>query len=188
MNILYAGGYRKRFKKVVVSMTSYKPSSVLELCFGDLFIAEYCAKNNINWIGVDMNNYFVSLGKKKNYNVYNADISALAELPTSEMCVIIGSLYHFKNEINILLTKMLQSTATIIVSEPIKNMTNSNNLFGWIARKSANTGKGDVSFRYTESTFLEMLKCESMKLNFSYTIVDYYKKDIIISIKKNGKS
>ena len=187
MNLLYIGGYKTRFYKVIKLINEYKPADILELCFGDTIIAEYCTKGNIKWTGFDFNEHFILKATSKKYNVKIVDLSNVSSFPKSEMCLMIGSLYHFHDEINSLLSKMLISSKTIIISEPIKNLSDRKNIIGWIARKSANAGKGNVPFRYNEIALLNMLNEESKKLSFHYKIIDYYKKDIIIAIEENGK-
>ena len=81
---------------------------------------------------------------------------------------------------------MLETSNTLIISEPIKNFSERDSWIGAIAKRSANAGKGDEHFRYNETTLPEMLKEESKKLNFSFKIIDFYKKDSIIVIEKNG--
>lgn len=185
MNLLYTGGYKRRFKKVLKLLKELHPKSILELCFGDIFIAEYCKMNNIKWKGYDLNTHFVSEAKKKNYDAECVDLSEVLEFPKSEICLMIGSLYHFNGEVESILTKMLKSSTLLIISEPIMNLSAHKNIIGWLARKSANAGNGNVPFRYNKESFLRLLDEEGRKLNFNYTILDYYKKDIIVALKKN---
>ena len=188
MNLLYSGGYKKRFQQIKQLIKTYNTTEILELCFGDILIAKFCKENNIKWFGYDLNEYFVSKAKNKSYEAKCVDLSTISELPTMEICLIIGSLYHFHEEIHFLLSKMLNSSKIIFISEPIKNLSNSKNIIGWIARKSTNAGKGKIPFRYRENSLLEMLNEESKKLSFSYKIIGYYKKDIVLVIEKNGKN
>ena len=186
MNILYTSGYKQRFKKVINVIDYYKPKSLLELCFGDVFIANYCKSKNIKWTGIDMNDHFVEHAKRKDFNATCADLLSFSELPKADVCVMIGSLYHFHKDTHTLLFKMLQASDTIIISEPVKNLSDKNNLAGRIAKRSANAGKGDEQFRFNEITLKQLLESEAKKLNFNFKIVDSYKKDCIITIKKNG--
>ncbi|MGQ0829903.1 MAG: hypothetical protein ACT4ON_16070 [Bacteroidota bacterium] len=186
MNILYVLGYKQRFEKVIKIIEHYKPKSVLELCFGDVFIAEYCKVNGIEWTGIDLNKSFVDNAVRKGLNARSADLLNLSELPKAEVCVIMGSLYHFYTDVHMLLSKMLEASDKIIISEPVKNLSDQKNLLGRIAKRSANAGKGDETFRYTEKTLQKLLEEESKKLNFSFKAIDSYKKDSIITIEKNG--
>lgn len=186
MNVLYSSGYKKRFEKVIQIIEDWKPGSLLELCFGDVIIASYCKLNNIKWTGIDCNPTFVKHAIGKNLDAKEADLLKLPEFPKADVCVMMGSLYHFKMEIHSLLSKMLSATDKIIISEPVKNLSDQKNVVGWIARRSANAGSGHEFFRYNQSGLLEALEEESKKLNFSFKVIDFYKKDLIITIEKNG--
>ncbi len=186
MNMLYTSGYKKRFDGIIRILKEYKPKQVLELCFGDVLIAEFCKSNAIEWHGFDSNAYFVRQAKLKGFNADGVDLLSIAKLPEADICIMIGSLYHFHEDIHNTLDKILKSSTKIIISEPIKNLSDQKNFIGWFARKSANAGKGDEQFRYNENSFKEMLREESVKLNFTFTVVGYYKKDIIAVLEKNG--
>jgi hypothetical protein len=186
MNVLYTAGYKNRFEKVILVLKKLKPSQVVELCFADIFIAEYCKSKGIGWQGFDSNEYFVKRARSKGFNAENIDLSVISKLPKADAYVIMGSLYHFSESDNNILAKMLESSNKIIISEPIKNLSDQKGVIGWIAKKMSNAGKGDEGFRYNITTFKEMLEAESLKLNFTFTVVDFYKKDIIVVIEKNG--
>jgi hypothetical protein len=186
MNILYSLGYAKRFGKVISVIEQYKPASILELCFGDIYIAQYCKENNIKWTGIDVNNAFVNRAKERGFDASCIDLLKEDELPKAEVCVIIGSLYHFHDQTHLLLGRMLKASKIIVISEPVKNLSEQNNWIGYIAKKSANAGKGNEHFRFNEYSLQEMLKREGKFLNFTFKTIDYYKKDIIIVIEKNG--
>lgn len=188
MNVLYTSGYKQRFEQVERVIENYKPKSVLELCFGDIFIAEYCKSKNISWVGIDSNTNFVSYAKRKGFDGRCIDLLSLSKLPKADVCIIIGSLYHFHNDVNLFLSRMLEMSDTLIISEPIKNLSDQKGLIGWIAKKSANAGKGDEHFRYNQVTLIEMLNKEAQQLNFNFKVISFYKKDIIIVIEKNGNN
>ena len=188
MNILYTSGYKKRFAKVIRIIDHHQPLSILELCFGDVLIAAHCKKNGIQWTGIDLNKNFVNHAKRKGFNAKSADLTNLTALPKAEICVMVGSFYHFYNNAHNVLSKILEASNKIIISEPVKNLSDQNNLLGRIARISANAGKGNEQFRYNEITLQKLLEEESKTLHFSYKVIDFYKKDIIITIKKNGSN
>ena len=64
MNVIYTGSYKKRFDAIMKCIATYKPGTVLELCFGDTIIANYCKQKNINWFGIDINETFVNRATK----------------------------------------------------------------------------------------------------------------------------
>jgi len=70
MNVIYGGSYRARFELITRFVANNKISSVLELCFGDIIIAEYCKQLNINWKGIDINLGFTEYAKKKDTTLH----------------------------------------------------------------------------------------------------------------------
>ena len=53
MTLLYKGRYRARFARVAALLRD-EDQTVLELCFGDVAIAEYCRSHGKSWIGLDV--------------------------------------------------------------------------------------------------------------------------------------
>lgn len=181
MNLLYSGNYYKRFD-VIRKLISGK--NVTELCFGDTVIADYCSKNNIGWVGYDVNPVFVKNAVKKNFNAFVADINSLENVSASDVCLMAGSLYHFQPDPARILKKMLQIASEIIISEPVINLSDREGIIGKLARVSANVNGKQHSFRFTEDSLLEFLNEQSRKLNFNYTVAARISKDIIIIINK----
>ena len=189
MNILYAGNYKKRFSKIIDVIEQEAPKSVLELCFGDTFIAAYCSKKNIVWTGIDINEHFVERATKKGFKAICSDILLPGSFGTNDLCLISGSLYHFNPSQRIdLFQKMLSASKKIIICEPIRNLSDQKGLIGFIARRSANAGKGNEHFRYNEQSLQAVLHELGKILGFTHKVVGVIKKDIIIVIEKNGNS
>jgi hypothetical protein len=185
MNILYTFGYRKRLDLVKQRLAQIKPGSVLELCFGDTLLAAYCKRNNISWHGIDANPYFVNAAVKRGFGAVQEDLSARAALPVADVVVMTGSLYHFHANVTGMLKKMLDAAKMeVIISEPVKNLSSQGGVLGFIAKRSANAGKGEEDFRYNESTFMKMLEEKSAELGFTSSVLGRYKKDIIVSLSK----
>ena len=185
MNMLYSGGYRKRFNKIKILLETFKPLVVLELCFGDTYLASYCRKNHIQWKGIDINSVFVNSAIRKGYDARQADLVSLTTLPKADVCIMCGSLYHFNGNVQRLLQLILSSAPLFIISEPVKNLAAAKGIIGKIAQMLSNAGKGKESFRYDETSLIQMLNRECKILFFTYEIVGYFKKDILIAIKKN---
>ena len=183
MNLLYFGKYKKRFNDII-KLFNTKITSVNELCFGDIYVANFCKKNNIKWAGFDINEDFIDYATKKGYNAKCQDIMKLDNLPKADICIIAGSLYHFYDNVEQVFKLMLNSSGTIIISEPIKNFSSSTGILGKIARISANAGKGNETFRYNKKSFIELIKNMKNKFNFDYRII-YEKKDILIIIEND---
>ena len=181
MQILYGFGYRKRFKKVT-KLFPLQTKTVSELCFGDIYIAEYCRGNKIEWTGFDINSYFVKRAKKKGFNAIQQDIVKANQISEADVCVMIGSLYHFNDIIESFLIKIINIAPVIIISEPVKNITSNENWIGKLAAFMTNAGKGAETFRFNKDIIIKTMNLYSKKLNFTYSIVSI-DRDIIIKIE-----
>jgi hypothetical protein len=189
MNALYLGNYKNRFLKIIEVIEQESPNSIVELCFGDTFIAAYCHKKNIAWRGIDINAGFVERAQEKGYDAVCDDILLLDSFRKNELCIISGSLYHFNPSQRLtLFQKMFSSSKKILISEPIRNLSDQKGFIGSLARRSANAGKGHESFRYNEQSLKAVLNELSRVLNFTFNIVGFIEKDIIILLEKNGTS
>jgi hypothetical protein len=182
MDLLYKGSYNQRFEKIYGMIEG---RNVVELCFGDIIIAEHCRQRGIRWTGFDMNTKFVRHAKKKGFDARLADVKRISELPTADLCIIAGSLYHFAENIESLILKMMHSAQRIIISEPIHNLSNRSDLVGYLARRSTSCGEKHEQFRFTQSTFKDMLFHLSAKHRFRFKLMDTVKKDIIAVLDRN---
>src|SRR5688572_15763466 len=134
MNVLYAGGYKERFNRVIEQIRDLPPNSqILELCFGDTYIADHCKRNGHHWRGIDLNNHFVEQAKKLGYDAHVEDLTISKELPKADVCIMIGSLYHFYPNTPSILSKMLNAADTIIISEPVSNLSSRKGIIGFFA-------------------------------------------------------
>ncbi len=184
MNILYSMHYRKRFKDII-NLFSEKDKNVLELCFGDIYIARECKVRGINWMGIDLNDSFVNHAKDKGFNAIKNDLKKLGEFPYSDACIMSGSLYHFNDDLENLLSKILKATPKIIISEPIVNLSSKKGLIGKIAKILTNAGHGQEIFRFDQNSILNSLEIHKKKLNFTYKVISI-KRDILIEITNEG--
>lgn len=180
MNVIYCGKYRRRFDDIT-ELLQENDSTVMELCFGDTCIAEYCRNAGKHWVGFDMNGSFVAHARKKGFSAFAADLSKQHSLPSADVCIIAGSLYHFHSAMDAFLSLMLASAKTVILSEPIKNMTNHKGLIGTIAACASDAGKGKEPFRFTRATLTGLLDSHARKMHFSYEVVSEAK-DLLIRI------
>jgi hypothetical protein len=169
LNLIYGGRYRARFRDVTGQLAGR--SSVLELCFGDTYVARFCRKHGIEWTGYDLNASFVQSARDAGYNARHADIMGVGNFPENDITVIQGSLYHFHCVIGDLFAKVFRSTDTFLVSEPVRNFSSSPGPVGWLARRSANAGKGHETFRYTPESLGSLMKEMSTKCSFQYSVV-----------------
>ena len=163
MNLLYKGQYKGRFDVVCKLI---KGNNVVELCFGDTLIAEYCKKNNIEWMGMDINKNFVEHAKGKGFNVELQDLNLLSTFPAADTYIITGSLYHFHAELEKFLNKILAYTSTLIISEPVNNLSSRNGLIGKVARYYSTVNGDEHGFRYSEKSIVEALNKLSLSMGF----------------------
>jgi hypothetical protein len=181
MNLLYRGRYRKRFHCVENCLGQ---SDVVELCFGDIYLARFCKKNKLKWTGYDINPDFVKHARRREYNAICADISKLEQFEPAGNCVMMGSFYHFFDNFEEILAKMLTCADRIIISEPVKNISAGKGVVGKIAQSSSDVGEGREAFRFNEKTLTGTLDLYKEKLSFNYSIEKCFKKDMIIIIEK----
>jgi hypothetical protein len=189
MNALYLGQYKKRFIPVIDQIRSlHDNAKVLELCFGDTYIAAHCKKAGVHWIGFDLNARFVRYAQKAGFDARQADLASAFELPGADVCIMMGSLYHFHGHTEHILRKMLNAAPTVILSEPVKNLSSGKGFLGALAKRSANAGKGDERFRYNAESFLAELEHHRKILKYQiHTPIDFGK-DLIVKLTKNGKA
>jgi hypothetical protein len=187
MNVLYTGSYKKRFQLIGDALAKEKPQHVLELCFGDIVVANYCKSKSIQWQGYDLNHNFVEYALKNGFEAKCQDLLTVDEFPKNDVTIISGSLYHFTNEqLTQLLKKIVHSTSKLIISEPIINLSDSKGLLGYVARRQANAGKGNESFRYNKETFTKKMEEVSKEFNLKLEVLGFIKKDMVIMLRKNG--
>jgi hypothetical protein len=171
--------YKRRFQNII-DMIKDSDKRVVELCFGDTYIAKYCKENNKNWTGIDINKSFVDKAKTNGYNAIYSDIMQ-SDIPKSDLCIMAGSLYHFIDSLEEVLNRMLQSANRVIISEPIKNLSNMSGILGAIAKRSANAGNGDEEKKFDEDSIISRLNEIKTKLGFEYKIISK-DRDILLEI------
>ncbi len=186
MNVLYGGKYKQRFKPVIDELSDLPMGSrVLELCFGDILIAAACKKAGYSWVGFDINTKFIEHAKKFGFDARYGDVLTLPALPKADVCIMLGSFYHFHKHPVDILGKMLDAAPAILFSEPVLNLSSQKGWLGFIAKRAGNAGNGDEAFRYNKHSFLNVLEDASKVLNFSIEEIGEFKKDIIIKIRRH---
>jgi len=183
MNALYFFKYKQRFNDII-ALLSDSDKQVLDLCFGDAYIAQHCEQQNKNWIGYDTNSHFVKFAKSKGFDARCADLFEEVSLPKSDVCIISGSLYHFEKDLERLFKRMLQAAPKLLISEPVVNLSSQKGFIGSVAKKLSNAGKGEEQFRFNETSIIETLNKLQGPLCFSYKVISI-KRDIVIEIKQN---
>ncbi|MEO6719108.1 MAG: hypothetical protein ABIN67_02040 [Ferruginibacter sp.] len=184
MQIIYRGKYRNRFDLIIKHIPT-DCKSILELCFGDLLIAKYCEEKKIHWTGYDINNSFVENAVKRGYDAELKDVIEQQNYPEVDMIIMIGSLYHFYKQLPDLFLKMTRSSNHIIISEPIKNFSSMSGPIGYLARKLANAGKGEESFRFNKDTLLTAINSiDFIREGYKVNTV-HQNRDLIIELWRN---
>ena len=184
MNLLYRGAYRGRFVRVADFIVP-NDHTVLELCFGDTYVAKHCRSFGKRWIGYDISEQFVAYARRKGFDARQTDISQLESFPESDVSVMVGFLYHFYPDIQPLLKKILRSAPRFILSEPIVNWTNQGGLLSSLARMFTSAGKGHETFRFDEVSLIETLNALKKELSFDYRVV-HKDRDMVIEIKRSS--
>ena len=182
MNMLYLGRYQRRFKDIL-NQIGPKDNNIVELCFGDIYIAAYCKKNARHWVGYDINDAFVNHALQHGYNAVCADILSLENLPRADVLIFAGSLYHFNENMHKIWQLMTSCATKIILSEPIKNITSIKNIMGTIGARASTVRNGAEAFRFDRDSLIEMLDYFQEKHNFTYEIISE-KKDMLITINE----
>jgi len=181
MNLLYKGGYAERFTKVTHLIDK---KNVLELCFGDTRIAEFCRRNGIEWTGYDLSSNFVKEARVKKFNAHQANLAELTEFPSADICIICGSLCYFYPDLPAMLSKMLRASPKIIISEPVINLSAQKGLLGSLVRKMPFLEGSAKYFRFDEKSLMDALELYSKKLNFRYAITERFNKDMIVVLEQ----
>lgn len=188
MNILYLGKYKMRFQPLIQQIQGLTTGTrILELCFGDVYLAEYCRKHGYEWTGIDINSHFVATARKLGFDARYADLAQLEVLPPADLCIMMGSLYHFHPDPAIILRKMFIASDQIVISEPVLNLSSQPGIVGFLAKRAASVGKGVEDFRYTRESFMNMLENNSRVIGYRIAEVEDHGKDLIVKLLKNAK-
>ena len=183
MNLLYRGGYQRRFLDVV-SLIDADVHSVCDLCFGDTVIADWCAERRIQWTGVDLNTRFCERARKRSYSVIEGDVLSV-DLPSADVYIMAGSLYHFYDRLPALFDAVWRRTSRWILSEPVRNLSSSAGVIGRWARRSANPGDGHGRFRFTEETLRDALRVAQERHALACRVVSV-DRDLLVVMERAG--
>jgi len=184
MNVLYLGGYSARFKDLIscAKFKSNNDEQILELCFGDIYIARWAQRAGIKYTGIDVNEVFVLYAASQGIDARQEDLHKISKLPDTSVTVMMGSLYHFHNDLKAFVDKIMASSPRFIISEPVRNLSSHKGFIGWIARRSTKAGRGNESFRYDELVLIDSL-ARVCGERYTIQVLKRGKKDIIIELK-----
>jgi hypothetical protein len=152
MRSLYGRFYKGRYthlEKVIPDNCS-----LFELCMGDLhFYEHYLKKKNINYKCADINPVFVNAAKEKGLDAFLIDFIR-DPVPSCDHILIQGSLYHsIPHHVKIIEKLLAAANKQLIISESVKNISNSKNplaasLAGFISRSKG----GQSKIKFTKET------------------------------------
>jgi hypothetical protein len=180
MSLLYLGKYRARFERVC-EVISPADKAVLELCFGDVVIAERCRRLGKTWVGLDVSEAFVSYAVGRGFDARKQNVAGPEMLPASDVCIMMGSLYHFEGHFADLFRRIKSASSRFILSEPVKNWTHVAGLPGYLARKLTRAGEREEAFRFDEPSLLRTLDALAGEVGFTYRVVDVAR-DMIVEV------
>ena len=66
-------------------------SRVLELCFGDVYLAAFCKKAGYHWTGLDINSNFVMAAKNMGFDAKQEDLVRAEVFPRADICTMLRS-------------------------------------------------------------------------------------------------
>ena len=185
MNLLYRGGYRRRFDEILAQVPA-GTASVCDLCFGDTVIADWCAARGIAWTGVDLNAHFCERARRRGHHVIEGDLLTV-DLPVADVYVMAGSLYHFHDRLAELFDEIWRRTRSWILSEPIRNLSSERGVLGWWARRSANPGDGHATFRYTDRTLLDSIRTQQIRHGLACRVVSADRDMLVVLERAAGR-
>tara|TARA_Y100001970_G_C14175907_1_gene826942 strand:- start:419 stop:985 length:567 start_codon:yes stop_codon:yes gene_type:complete len=154
---MYFYTHGKYFKDyhVIFSLIPSNSKKVIELCFGDVYLANICKQNNIDWTGYDISDYFVEHAKMKNFNAIKANLHEYKISGDCDVVIISRSLYQFNDILDEFFKDILKCSKNIIICESLKSFGNSKNkFFRRIAKYLTHSGDSKHVFRYNEDSIL----------------------------------
>jgi hypothetical protein len=179
MNVLYQGRYRRRFGNIL-ELLDPGVRSVCDVCFGDVYIAQWCSEHGVEWTGIDLNRNFCRNARRQGFNAIEGDIFSI-DLPAADVYVMAGSLYHFHTSLARVFDMVLERTSRFIISEPVRNLSTSGGIIGWWAARSADPGTGDVAFRFNEKSLRDSVERQRERIGFTYRVISV-DRDMLLEI------
>lgn len=148
--------YRERYRTVCGLI----PDGVrlVDYCCGDAEIyTSHLKDRKIDYLGLDFNDRFVSVLRKRGVPCLKLDI-LMSDAIVADYSLMMGSLYQFIPRHKELVDKILMRAKRFVISEPVRNNTESQH---WLIRKLAyslnDPGDGTKRYRFTEESFRDFL-------------------------------
>ncbi|MDM8544410.1 class I SAM-dependent methyltransferase [Desulfococcaceae bacterium HSG9] len=156
LKILYRKKLEERFECVLTRIPS-STQSVLDICCGSGYIFEhYLKKKNIHYTGLDFNKKLLKRVEKIGGNTIYMKLPG--KLPKADVILMMGSLYHFRGQENIIVDRMIEaSREKVIILEPIKNLSSSD-ILGFIGKLATYIQETSYAHRFDEPKLKEIFK------------------------------
>lgn len=180
MSLLYQGRYAERFSQVC-ALIRETDDTVLELCFGDVAVAEFCRRAGKRWTGLDASEEFVSHAVRRGFDARQADLLRPVAFPACDVCIMMGSLYHFQAHLPELFLRIKETSSRLVLSEPVRNWTNANGLLKAAARVLTRTDAQAETFRFTEASLKQTLDQLRGVVGFDYRVASVAR-DMIVEV------
>jgi len=152
--------YRQRYRERYLTVSNLIPDNVrvVDYCCGDAEIyTSYLRQRNIDYLGVDFNERFLSAIRNRSVPCQKLNIRE-ADPVVADYSLMMGSLYQFIPTHVELVDKILRHSKRFIIAEPVKNHAQSTN---WLVQRAAyllnNPGDGIKKDRFTPQSFRDFL-------------------------------
>ncbi len=180
LRILYRGQYRDRFSRACQQLRE-TDRTVLELCFADVVVADYCRRHAMAWIGIDQSDAFVAYARRHRFDARQADLLLPAKLPRCDVCVMMGSLYQFKGELENLFFRIKACSSRLVLSEPVTNWAHAKGLRRLLAACFTCAEPHADLFRFTEPSLVQTLTALQCDVGFEYRVV-HTARDMLVEV------
>src|SRR5262249_14215697 len=117
---------------------------------------------------------------EQGFDARRADLLT-ADLPPADVYLMAGSLYHFHLSLPILFDRIFERTDRLVLSEPVRNLSDQPGPIGWMARRAANPGDGHAQFRFGRQSLTAALDQERARIGFEWRVVSE-DRDLLVEV------
>jgi hypothetical protein len=152
MRLLYGRHFMNRYRAIADAIPD--GITLLEICAGDFFLyRRFLHGRRLSYKGTDRNEVFIRSAKKRGINASRLELPN-DPVPQADVILMQASLYHFIPHHKAIIDKMLASAhSSVIIAEPISNVTSSGNAFlSRVSSLATDPGTGPQPQRFTRST------------------------------------
>jgi len=164
MRVGYGPDYGPRYALVADLVADHlgQPGSVLELCCGDLGLYHRLASRGLagSYLGLEQAPAMLRRARRCGVDVRAFDVRAGGALPRAGAVIMQASLYQFHDIADALLPRLWEAARRLLlIAEPVRNVSQSRFAAArWIARILTRTDDRVHTFRYTETTLLDLYR------------------------------